>query len=223
MFKSHIKTLFRLPQLVTSTRSTPFISPRFTPFTSTRFIPFKLIRTKSSQAPKPSEESDPFGVPYIGLLDYPGIGPFRFDTNFKDITPENVSKDFSKILNSNYLSDVNNNEPLHKVNGKLFGTDGRPIISLIVVSEITGIRKYVHFILDTTSPYTYMTQEAFEAFGQGEYEFNIGCEINGKHVRIYKSNGNFSHVNILGINYLIRHKIDLIMKPRQREFTLVYP
>jgi len=215
MFKSHIKTLFRLPQLVTSTRSTPF--------TSTRFIPFKLIRTKCYQIPKPSEESDPFEV-QLGLLDYPGIGPYRFDTNFKDITPENVSKDFSKILNSNYLSDVNNNELfLHKASGKLFGTDGRPIISLIVASEITGIRKYVHFILDTTSPNTYMTQEAFEAFGQGEYEFNIGCEINGKHVRIYKSNGNFSHVNILGINYLIRHKIDLIMKPRQREFTLVYP
>ena len=156
MLKSHLKTLFRLPKLITATPST-------------RSIPFKLIRTKSSRVPKSSGKDYSIRIPYMYRLGYPKIGPFCFHPNLEDISSEDVRNDFSKVLNSDYLSDVDKDEPLqHEVSGRMFGVNHRPIISLRVENKKTHIRKYVHFIIDVSAPYTYMTKEVFEAFGQGE-------------------------------------------------------
>ena len=96
---------------------------------------------------------------------YPKIGPFCFNLNLKDITPDNVSNDISKLLNTDYLSDVDKDEPLqHEVSGRMFGVNHRPIVSLRVENKKTHIRKYVHFILDISVPYTYMIKEDLKQF-----------------------------------------------------------
>ena len=205
MLRSHLKTFFGLPKLITSTR----------------FIPVKLIHTGLSKALLSSEEKSS-RISYMSPLDYIGLGPYRYNNNFQDITPDNVSLSFSKHLNAGYLYDVDSDESYREeVDGRMFGVDARPIICLIIENKETHIRKYVHFILDITAPYCYMIEEAFKAFGQESEEIML-CNINGKHAEIYRSRENFGHVNILGIDYLTGHNINVMIKPGQCKFTLRY-
>lgn len=130
MFKSHLKALSSLSKLLTSTR--PF--------------PIRLLHTGSFEVPKPSERKPVKDIPYSSPLDYFGLGPLRFNTNFQDITPDNVRIDFSKYLNIRYLSNVDDEEPLpQEVHGRMFGIDARPIVSLIVEKKRNSHSKICSF------------------------------------------------------------------------------
>ena len=67
----------------------------------------------------------------------------------------------------------------------------------------------VLFILDSGTPYTFMSEEAFNSlnkvYGEGT-DFNI----NGKYEMVLKSKPNkkFSHVNILGVRFLAANQVN---------------
>lgn len=65
-----------------------------------------------------------------------------------------------------------------------------------------------------------MTNEVFQAFD--EENMVAHYTVNGEYVPLYRSRADFSHVNILGMDYLTAHNIDLMMKAGKSKFVLKY-
>jgi hypothetical protein len=80
------------------------------------------------------------------------------DVLIQDITEETLLKEISQLTGKQYLSKVSeldSKQPLDVFKGNFFGPKSRIILPLAVNHK--GNCRWVHFILDTGAPYTYLS------------------------------------------------------------------
>jgi hypothetical protein len=83
----------------------------------------------------------------------------KFDILLTDVDEEDLKTEISTLLGSKYLSETSPlSNPRPTIHGILYGQYDRPILPLVV-----AVRKspsiIVHFLFDTGSPFTYLSEE----------------------------------------------------------------
>ena len=90
--------------------------------------------------------------------------------------------------------------------GILYGSYARPLICLPVASlkhqEYLGI----HFLIDTSSPATYLSDEALKTLFKNK-DSSVNVNIWGVKLAVNRSLNHFEGINILGANYLQKANI----------------
>src|SRR3954451_6568821 len=88
--------------------------------------------------------------------------PTSFDVLITDICAQDLCEVISNELNVKYLSD-SSQEHDSNVDGIIYGRGFRLICTVTV--KIREKIKFVHFIVDTSSPTTYLSDDVLSAFG----------------------------------------------------------
>lgn len=156
----------------------------------------------SSHNLKPSTPVARQGLVINAPDDY--IDPRVYDVLLSDMNDELISTDVAAMLNVQNLSSCEDDSPIWPVFGAFYGSYQRPMLGLKVTRVKRALTKNVIFLLDTGSPITFMTEAAFEAFGQAPGTIH-GVQpyvVNGVALSIGVSHGKFHDVNVLGADFL---------------------
>ncbi|CAB5217270.1 hypothetical protein RhiirA5_378200 [Rhizophagus irregularis] len=149
--------------------------------------------------------------------------PTSFDVLITDIGAQDLRKVISDELNVGYLSD-SNQEHDGDVDGIIYGRGFRLICTLTV--KIRAKIKFVHFIVNTSSPSTYLSDDALSAFGLtiSNPDYFINARINNKDTVVLMSppGSHFSGINLLGSEFLKFAGATLVAKYRDNCFTLKF-
>jgi len=143
------------------------------------------------------------------------------------IFPENYHNDLSDISNircykdlENHLGVVNLSKITQKcvlpIDGIFYGPNSRIFIPLVLNKN--GICVHVIFLLDTTSPYTYISRLTFEALGMTVTKCT-NININGIITPVYCFPQDIN-VNILGQHYLEHAKLNLHINYTERSVKI---
>jgi hypothetical protein len=151
--------------------------------------------------------------------------PTSFDVLITDICAQDLREEISNELNVKYLSD-SSQEHDGNVDGIIYGRGFRLICTLTV--KIRGKIKFVHFIVDTGSPTTYLSNDVLSAFGltisKPGYFINVNARINNKDTVVMMSppGSHFSGINLLGSEFMKYSGITLVAEYRDNRFTLKF-
>ena len=132
--------------------------------------------------------------------------PTEFDVLLTDVHSRELRYDISNKLNKLYLSDVVDNEDFNTglSQGILWGPNVRIFVTMAV--RVGALSKYVHFLVDTGSPRTYICQEVFTSFRKmiSNPKNPVSLHINGNPLSVLQSpeRSHFEDVNILGTDYM---------------------
>ena len=109
--------------------------------------------------------------------------------------------------------------------GIVYGEFYRLICSLTV--KIKEKIKFEHFIIDTGSKMTYLSEDAMLAFGLSvtDPSLIIDARINNKEALVMLStpNSHFSEVNILGVQFIKSSGANLFTEYHNNSFMLEFP
>ena len=149
--------------------------------------------------------------------------PTSFDILITDICAQDLREVISNKLNVKYLSN-SNQEHDGNVDGIIHGRSFRLICTLTV--KIREKIKFVHFIVDTGSPTTYLSDDVLSAFGitiSNPDDF-INARINNKDTAVMMSppGSHFSGVNLLGSEFMKYSGVTLVVEYRDNRFTLMF-
>ena len=129
--------------------------------------------------------------------------PTEFDVLLTDVHSRDLHHDISIRLKKLYLQDIDD-DSIDKTEGIIWGPNSRIFVAMVV--RMGNKRKYVHFIVDTGSPNTYISQEVFTSFGRMHPNPNnpVSLHINGKPLSVLQSpeRSHFEEVNIIGTSYM---------------------
>ena len=129
--------------------------------------------------------------------------PTEFDVLLTDVHSRDLHHDISIKLKKLYLQDIDNDN-IDKTEGIIWGPNSRIFVAMVV--RMGNKKKYVHFIVDTGSPHTYMSHEVFTSFGKMHLNPNnpVSLYINGKPLLVFQSpdKSHFNEVNIIGVSYM---------------------
>ena len=159
--------------------------------------------------------------------------PSEFDVNMTDITEDTL----------NIVADDMGMDPrwrkkrIHMfdrvnfpVEGIIYGPNQRVFIPLVV--ETVKQRKkqenrHAIFIMVTASPYTFLTSDVLSELGLFDPDYDIprGIEVDiqGRTLAVHLSHGQFSHVNILGMDYLAAIALQLNIHYPAKTVTICPP
>ena len=136
------------------------------------------------------------------MLDAP-YSPTKFDVLLTDVSSKDLHHDISNRLHKLYLSDLTNDD-IDQTEGIIWGPNNRIFVAMVV--RLGNKRKYVHFLVDTGSPKTYICQEVFTSFNKmiSNPNNSVSLHINGKLLSVLQSpeNSHFEDVNVLGTDYM---------------------
>ena len=128
------------------------------------------------------------------------------DLLITDVTEKLLYEKIAQKLGVVYLADTKNLYS-EEVSGILFGRNERLMISLIL--DIKQKRKDVIFLLDTASPFTYISRNVLDRMGYEAHGQNIVGKINGREHTLQISpklqnntGSNLHDLNILGMAFL---------------------
>jgi hypothetical protein len=89
--------------------------------------------------------------------------PDNFDVLVSDVNYLKLREEISKRLGIGYLSRVPKlpelQKPSSEIKGILYGVHHRPLFALATSLESQGRSRYVHFLFDSGSPFTYFSYE----------------------------------------------------------------
>lgn len=135
------------------------------------------------------------------------IPPDEFDVTLPDITNETF-KDVAEELAIDPKWKTKRVHEWEKIKfpvyGTIYGRNLRPFIPLVVETmkkEDPENRKVI-FLINTASPYTFLTKDVFAALGYDERNGGANLRIHGQPLWVEPSHSHFAHVNILGGDYL---------------------
>lgn len=97
---------------------------------------------------------------FVDIHDGIPIGVEDYDFLITDIGQKELSHEISQIFGIRYLSDVDRADfarVVQRVSGMIWGRNRRCLLSL--TARLEGNAKWVHFLLDTGSPRTYISQQ----------------------------------------------------------------
>ena len=105
----------------------------------------------------------PYFVPGNGPIDPgPVEDPNGFDVLVSDVDDPKLRKEISETLGFQYLSRAPifpDQKPASEIQGILYGMHNRPFFPLVTTIEGQSRPRYVHFLFDSGSPYTYFSYE----------------------------------------------------------------
>ena len=97
------------------------------------------------------------------------ISPYLYNVLLSDVKHDDLVGPIAERLGVKYLSEQKEIPTQNDVEGILYGTNCRPMVNLIVSSK--KYNKYVNiiFIIDTTSPSLFVSQQAMKALGFSDH------------------------------------------------------
>ncbi|CAG8556999.1 16916_t:CDS:1, partial [Gigaspora rosea] len=137
--------------------------------------------------------------------------PEMYDVLLTDVDSKDLHEAISKMLKIKYLS-YSPDKEFKEVNGIIFGKHRRIFVSLPVT--IKRKTKNVHFLVDTSSPTTYICEEALDSFktilNTSYHSVQTNNKATGAHLP--PVNSHFTDMNILGMDYLHVYQAKLIIE-----------
>ncbi|XTI90230.1 hypothetical protein V2W45_1332420 [Cenococcum geophilum] len=140
---------------------------------------------------------------YQGPIDVaPTDMPDLYDILLSDIDEKVLHNEISTALGSAYLSETPHLiSPVATVDGIMFGIHDRVLFPLVVRFPRKSHSYVMHFLYDSGSPHTFLSQEACDKlFGTNPVPTHFTAWINGVLVNVNPPNvgSHFEHVNLLG-------------------------
>ncbi len=158
------------------------------------------------------------GIGYINPSD-----PDIFLTDLTDNEISNISLLLPETVEN--LSIANSFPASFPVSGHISGSNKRLMINLVCKNRpLSPIQEYapinVMFLVDTSSPYTYLSEKAMKALS-GKSGSAIDIRIQSKMViECWLSQKHFSNVNVLGMDFLSQNNLSLMMNFSDLTFEL---
>lgn len=144
--------------------------------------------------------------------------------DFEDVLLSDLHDTISRLLHKPYLQESTDITPAPLIQGIVWGTSLRPIISLNVqlaqpIITLSGTRSpiHVHFLYLAASPQTFMSDQALRALGiedmvvvghaqtgSSTSSMRLPLKINGCPILVARSppDSHFAHLNILGQDFI---------------------
>lgn len=167
-------------------------------------------------------------------------GSVAFDVLISDVKPGDLPNRVSQALGTPYLADMECKAgPVNGIVWNSKGSTSRVLVTLPVAAR--GRSVATHFIFDTGAPCTYVAQSVLDSLGLPEV--SLGSEvvkINGVKMSFlsvsdtttvsYAVNGDteekpchFAGLNILGMDYLERADVKLVIDMKNNSVTFDSP
>ncbi|RIB00245.1 hypothetical protein C2G38_2039764 [Gigaspora rosea] len=149
---------------------------------------------------------------FFGPIDDNNYLPNMYDvllTDVTDVNSKDLHEDISELLKAKYLS-YSPADEFKEVHGIIYGSYNRIFVSLPV--KVKRKAKNVHFLVDTSSPSTYICEEVYESF-KATIRNASSIIINNKPTLVFLTpvNFHFTGVNVLGMDYLNIYRTKLII------------
>lgn len=148
--------------------------------------------------------------------------PTEFDVLVTDVHSKDLHHDISIRLNKLYLSDIIDDK-IDNTEGIIWGPHNCVFVAMVV--RIGNKKKYVHFLVDTGSPSTYISQEVLTSFGKMLLNPSnpLSVHINGKPLLVIQSpeKSHYEDMNILGTSYMKTFNCILNVNFASEKVTLV--
>lgn len=151
------------------------------------------------------------------------VDPKAQDTLLTDISIEDLKKMYSdrgkKYLQESSTSTVVKSEDF-PVQGFMYGDNYRSMIFL--PTKIKNKTVEILYLIDTGSPYTYISQKTFDHLGytfptsEGQFLINSRLTL----IHISPPNSHFEDINILGTNYTSKNELEVACDYKSRCVTL---
>lgn len=133
------------------------------------------------------------------------VSPSKFETTLSDVDQDVLSRPMSQQLHVQYLSQVQHPQYSNVITGYVHGNMYRPVVNVVMTScDNVEYGINVIFVIDTASPYTYISRVVARALCLSDDENGKFTMVHGRRTYIHESRNNFSHVNILGGDWLSR-------------------
>ena len=146
------------------------------------------------------------------------IPPQTYDIMLSDIHTEDLPE-MATDINVAYLGDAPTAFAF-PAKGLIYGFHMRMIIALPVAKR--GLCIWVPFILDTGSPFTYLSADVLTALGYTEnIHKNVDISIGGVPASAGLSHSHFACVSVLSQSFLMRNHAQLTVNYRDGQFTIV--
>ena len=130
-----------------------------------------------------------------------------FDLLLTDVASEDLHSGVSTALGSEYLIVATEEQSrAREVVGIIWGLHNRLFVPLVVRRRDSY--KKVHFLVDTGAPRTYLSKEVLTSFGISTDNITssttIAITINAINIAVTMSptDGHFSDINLLGVDFL---------------------
>jgi predicted aspartyl protease len=126
----------------------------------------------------------------------------EFDILLTDIKGETIRR--IEIDGTKHLSEVTSDDSHSSVlNGVTFGDYSRVLVKAVLTAKGKSLNAIM--LVDTGSPYTFLTGETFQALQvnlEDEPEDQAFVLVNGQRTKAHLSKAHFKDVNVLGTNFL---------------------
>ncbi|KAG5178541.1 hypothetical protein JKP88DRAFT_241914 [Tribonema minus] len=107
-------------------------------------------------------------------------------------------------LGTSFLADASSAEISYPLEGVLHGIYRRPLVSCVVGHKHRQIAKHVLFVIDSTSPFTYLSDATLEALEYGTMANCMPAVVHGKNMTVYRAprGKQFADANVMGTDFL---------------------
>jgi hypothetical protein len=145
-----------------------------------------------------------------------------YDILLTDIKGETIRT--LEIDGSTHLSEAQTSvEPVSvSLNGVTYGDYSRVLVRAVLSAKQTSVNAVM--LVDTGSPYTFLTDETFKALGINLEEHpsdQAFVLVNGQRTKAHLSKAHFEEVNVLGTNFLDFCELHVNYPKRTARITIV--
>lgn len=157
------------------------------------------------------------------MLESHSVLPSVFDVMLSDVKLSHLKGDIAYALNTSYLSRVSKCPLETSVHGILFGMHARPFINLVVEHPRFNVPINVTFLIDTGSPFVYVSEETMTALGFADYipdAFNGLVHGSSLTINMSPVTSHFKDVNVLGAAFLLETHANLRVDYRDKTVML---
>jgi hypothetical protein len=133
------------------------------------------------------------------------VDPYEQDILLTDIREVNLQHEIAKEFNVGFLSLVTKDDISWPIKGFLYGPHSRPVVNLIFGRKEKLVN--VFCIVDTGSPYTYISLATIHALGvEDSFDSSVKAVIHGLPMSAYMSpcDKHFPDINLIGSDFLRR-------------------
>jgi hypothetical protein len=138
------------------------------------------------------------------------IDPQALDLLLTDVKEDNM-RTIARNLGTSYLADASST-PTYPIIGELYGEYNRAVVNLVV--SMRKRAKDVIFIVDTGSPFTYLSAATLHALGcRNIFPGTVTVEVHGRllNVHLSPSTSHFADVNVLGTDFMFATEARLLV------------
>jgi len=115
--------------------------------------------------------------------------PMEFDVLLTDLNSADLHTKVGDLFGVRYLSEVEPKLKEYVFVGRLWGSYDRPLLALDVRRRATEKPRIVVFLVDTGSPFSYLSEECLRKFGieLTDPTSPVSMMLNDRHHKVYMS------------------------------------